>query len=399
MHINRLAPLANNNVLLLQGPMGPFFKKLDHYLRANGAQTFRICFNGGDRFFADEDNRFDYSGKTAHWKAFITDFCSEKKIQAIILYGDCRFYHRVAKDVATQSGIQIFVFEEGYVRPNFITLEANGVNAHSAVPRNSAFYKQLKPKRAASDDSRSLKYSYYRWTLFSIVYFIFMQLWRHRYPFNKHHRNTNIGFEIVYGIRNGLRKIRFALTEKPFLAAITNSMSKKYFFVVLQVQYDFQISRHSPFGNMEDFIRSVMASFADHAPSDAYLVFKHHPMDRGRPLFYGYIRKLANQMGVSKRVIVVHDVHLPTCLKNAMGTITINSTVGIASLFHGTPTIVLGEAFYDIDGLTCKGLPLNRFWTAYKTPDRKLFQQFHNYLIEKTQLWGSFYNGFPEQLN
>jgi capsular polysaccharide export protein len=118
-------------------------------------------------------------------------------------------------------------------------------------------------------------------------------------------------------------------------------------------------------------------------------------MDRGRPLFYGMIRRLARQLGVSHRVHVVHDMHLPTCLKNAIGTITINSTVGIASLFHGTPTIVLGEALYDIEGLTCKGLPLDHFWSKHPAPDRKLFRKFRSHLIKKTQLSGSFYRGFP----
>ena len=315
------------------------------------------------------------------------------------MYGDCRFYHRVAVEVAVQSGIQVFVFEEGYIRPNFITLEENGVNANSALPRDSQFYNGLKPKPAASTNGPPPKFSYYRWAWNTIAYFICMQRWRHRYPHNKHHRNTNIGLEIGYGIRNALRKIGFALTERPFIKAITNGMSKKYYFVPLQVQYDFQISRHSPFANMQDFIHAVIASFARHAPSDTKLVFKHHPMDRGRPLFYRNIRERAERLGVSDRVYTVHDVHLPTCLKNAIGTITINSTVGIQSLFHGAPTIVLGDALYDIEGLTCKGLPLDHFWSKHKAPNQRLFKKFRDYLIQETQLYGSFYSGFPKQLN
>ncbi|MGA6926321.1 MAG: capsular biosynthesis protein, partial [Desulfosarcina sp.] len=145
MNLSRLQPLANQRVLLLQGPMGPFFNKLDRHLRANGSQTFRICFNGGDRLFANDDNRVDYRGKPHGWRTFLTDFCTEKKIQAMIVYGDYRFYHLVAKDVATASGIQFLVFEEGYLRPNFVTLEKNGVNANSSLPRQASFYRQLKP--------------------------------------------------------------------------------------------------------------------------------------------------------------------------------------------------------------------------------------------------------------
>jgi capsular polysaccharide export protein len=93
----------------------------------------------------------------------------------------------------------------------------------------------------------------------------------------------------------------------------------------------------------------------------------------------------------------VHDVHLPTCLKNAIGTVTINSTVGISSLFHRTPTITLGSAFYDIEGLTCQGMSLDRFWTHHKPPQQRLFQKFKSHIIEQTQITGSFYSRFPEE--
>ncbi|MGA6927578.1 MAG: hypothetical protein WBY88_17955, partial [Desulfosarcina sp.] len=243
--------------------------------------------------------------------------------------------------------------------------------------------------------ARPVKFSFHRWAVFSILYFACMRLWRHHYPHYRHHRNTRIGVEALYGIRNGVRKLYFALTERPFSHTITGNLSKKYYFVPLQVQYDFQISRHSPFHDMQDFIRTVMVSFAKRAPKDTRLVVKHHPMDRGRTLFYTFIAELAESLGISDRVQVIHDIHLPTCLKNAIATVTINSTVGIASLFHGTPILVLGEAFYDIEGLTCRGMPLDRFWSEYTPPDRNLFQKFRRYLIEKTQLEGSFYGGFP----
>ena len=93
--------------------------------------------------------------------------------------------------------------------------------------------------------------------------------------------------------------------------------------------------------------------------------------------------------------MAVHDVHLPTCLKNAIGTITINSTVGLSSLYHKTPTITLGKALYDIEGLTCKGMHLNDFWRGYKAPDTFLYKEFRWYLIQETQLNGSFYGLFP----
>lgn len=141
-----------------------------------------------------------------------------------------------------------------------------------------------------------------------------------------------------------------------------------------------------------------MHSFAIHAPRDTYLLIKHHPEDRGRKDYKNYITREARKLGIEQRVITIYDLHLPACLKNTIGTVTINSTVGISSLYHGKPTITLGNAIYDIEGLTCRGMSLDDFWTKYKTPNKELFKNFKRYLIKTTQLNGSFYGKFPEEL-
>ena len=49
IHIDQL--LLSKKVLLLQGPMGRFFKKLSIWLSNQNIETYKINFNGGDRFF------------------------------------------------------------------------------------------------------------------------------------------------------------------------------------------------------------------------------------------------------------------------------------------------------------------------------------------------------------
>ena len=39
--------------------------------------------------------------------------------------------------------IDVFVFEEGYVRPHYITMEKFGVNDYSQISRNPNFYQNL----------------------------------------------------------------------------------------------------------------------------------------------------------------------------------------------------------------------------------------------------------------
>src|SRR5256885_7950024 len=43
--------LRAKKVLLLQGPVGPFFRRLAKLLRAAGAEGHKGNFNGGDRLF------------------------------------------------------------------------------------------------------------------------------------------------------------------------------------------------------------------------------------------------------------------------------------------------------------------------------------------------------------
>jgi capsular polysaccharide export protein len=61
-------------------------------------------------------------------------------------------------------------------------------------------------------------------------------------------------------------------------------------------------------------------------------------------------------------------------------------------LHHGAPLKVCGDAIYDMEGLTYQG-GLDDFWNhaAEHSVHRELFLRFQNYLIENTQLNGSFY--------
>ena len=94
--------------------------------------------------------------------------------------------------------------------------------------------------------------------------------------------------------------------------------------------------------------------------------------------------------GLEGRLYYVHDTDLPALLQNAEGSVLINSTVGISSMYHGTPVKALGDAIYDIEGLTHQGT-LDSFWHNPDPVNRELFSRFRQYLINKTQVNGSLY--------
>jgi capsular polysaccharide export protein len=92
------------------------------------------------------------------------------------------------------------------------------------------------------------------------------------------------------------------------------------------------------------------------------LLLKIIQIDRGRVDYSKFIADLSQELNIANRVKVVHNVYLPTLLKNAIGTITINSIVGLSSVYHETPVICLDRAMYNIERLTAKDVDLDGVW-------------------------------------
>ncbi len=389
MNLNKIRSIRGKKILFLQGPMGAFFAQLERRFSAAGAQTFRIGFNVGDYFFSAKQAYTPYRGTVAAWPEFIVRYLEEKQIEMIFIFGDCRYYQSTAIYAAKNSGIEVFVFEEGYIRPDYITLERYGVNNYSHLPRDPEFYraletKEVRPPQNTEGSGFKLGYSV-------VVYYLLGNLFSWRYPHYEHHRSFDASKEFYLGLRNVVRKFKYQQQERGIIDMVKGSWHKKYFFVPLQTHNDFQILQHSLYRSVETFITDVLRSFGEHADEKHMLVFKHHPVDRGRKDYTDFIMAEAKSVGVETRVKVLHDVHLPTLLKNARGTVTINSTVGLSSLYHKTPTLTMGNAIYDVEELTHPASALNVFWSEQSPVDSALYQKFRQYLIENTQINGSFY--------
>jgi capsular polysaccharide export protein len=74
---------------------------------------------------------------------FLREFLESRGIDSIMLFGDTRTYHRHAIELCQELGIKAFVFEEGYVRPDYVTMEQGGVNANSTLPKSLEAYSEL----------------------------------------------------------------------------------------------------------------------------------------------------------------------------------------------------------------------------------------------------------------
>ncbi|HJL14945.1 MAG TPA: hypothetical protein RMH99_04775 [Sandaracinaceae bacterium LLY-WYZ-13_1] len=389
-----LPDLGVTHAVLLQGPAGPFMRRFADELEGAGVRATKVNFHVGDALFFPGPRAVSYRGTFDAFGGWLDTLMEDLGADGVFLFGDCRPLHRAAVEVAEARGAKVWVFEEGYLRPDWITLEQHGVNGHSRMPRDPAFYRALdlpKPPKARKVGQSFHLNSWY--STFNALAFTHLN---GGYPHYRHHRILNAWYHTFVWCRNVVRKKRFEIAERDLLPHLTGERSGRYFFVPLQVHCDFQLV-HSPYDDVWQFVREITAAFAEHADADDALVFKHHPMDRAYKEYGDDFRALTREHGLGDRLVYCHDLHLPTLLKHAKGTVTINSTVGLSSIHHRTPVKVLGTAVYDMEGLTHPGSLASFFRGEAAPPDTKLYERFRRYLLHTNQANGSFYKRVDER--
>ncbi len=380
--------MSNSSVLFLQGPLGPFFKALAKTFSEAGYTTHKINFNGGDHFYSGADYVVDYGNTPEQWSSFLREYLQKQKISAVFIMGDCRYYHRTAKSVCDELGVEFWVFEEGYLRPNTITLEQHGVNALSQLdltPQTLRAFPKCKAQSPCIIGSNMRQR-----VIAAAAYYWAGRFARNQFEHYQHHRAFSPVREGYCWIRGAVRKQLVKLHDANIQRLLTTRFSGKCILVPLQVHDDSQMLYHSDYDSVEAFITEVVESFRDHACPSQALCFKHHPMDRGYTHYGKAIAKAAASAGIEDRVFYCHDVPLPTLYHHITGVVTVNSTVGMSALLHHLPTKLMGRAMYDIEGLTHQG-SLDSFWQAPSPVDQDLFKHLHSYLFRKTQINGSFF--------
>ncbi|WP_241503998.1 capsule biosynthesis protein [Pelagibaculum spongiae] len=361
-----------------------------------GFDVHKINFNGGDRFHFQNNQNLpnnNYTGTPENWRIFLHNYVKKEQVTSIFVYGDCRFYHRIAKEVALRNNIEFVVFEEGYLRPHFITMEFGGANAYSQLDlssetiENAVIPEQPKPKSTGS----RLR----NWGKYATTYYWAARLVKNNFPDYLHHRDASPLREGYNWIRSGIRKLLVEKSDQKLQKNLIDNLKKQFFVVPLQVHNDSQLLFHSDYESMEDFIIQTIKSFHKNSNEKHHLVFKHHPMDRGHKNYRDLISIISRKLDLTGRVHYGFELHLPTLLDNALGCITINSTVGISALLHSCPTICCGRAPYNIKGLTNQ-LAIDDFWQQPGFVDEIFYQKFHDYLQHHNQLNGNFYKN-PEK--
>ncbi|NNP69402.1 capsular biosynthesis protein [Acinetobacter sp. Ac_5812] len=380
--------LAAKKVLLLQGPIGSFFTDLSDWLATKQIECFKINFNAGDwRYYNRRPNIWHYQKKAEYFETWLSEKVEKNQIDALVCFGDCRFYHQKACRIAQRLNIKFYVFEEGYIRPDYLTFEAGGVNNFSNFQQR---FLEQKDKGSLELHCKASENHYHRMIWNGFQYYLCWALLFWLYPFYQHHRGYNPIQEFGYWTVSMLRRFRNSLTEPRRFESFIQQHDLNYFIFTLQVHNDSQVRIHSHYKDVRDCIDEVITSFAQHAEQEKHLVLKHHPMDRGYRHYGQLIKEISKKLGVEDRVHYFCDIHLPTLLKHGLGLVTINSTTGIQALYHHLPVKTLGHSLYDLPGLTAQ-MDLDQFWQNPQAPNGAVFRVFREKLIEITQLNGAYY--------
>lgn len=386
--------MNRRSFLLLQGVASPFFSELEKALNTAGAKALKINFSGGDllsgRFFSTALKHLNFRKKLKDLPDFYKTVFAEHQITDIILFGDTRPVHIPAIQLAKENNIHIHVYEEGYARPCWITLENGGVNAHSSLPKNPDWYLKNTNKTTKVANPSGYNLAVRGWH--DIRYHIAKSLLKPFFPHFRTHRPDHFIRE-YWGFIRRIPSLKLYYNKKSRKSINTLLASHKPFYLLpLQLNADSQIRLHSSVDSVTEVIQKTIQSFAKHADKKAVLVIKNHPLD---PWFIDYpaeIRKAAKENALDEsRILYLEAGDLDALLKKARGTVLVNSTVGTSSLALGCPVIALGNAIYNMPGLTFQGT-LDDFWEKASPPDKALFKAFHSVVIEKTQINGGFYN-------
>jgi capsular polysaccharide export protein len=379
--------------LFLQGPHGPFFAALGRMLRRSGATVWRVGFNAGDHaFWPFQKSYIPFRDTLDLWPATFEALLAEKAVTDIVLYGDTRPIHARAVEIAKRKGVQVHVFEEGYLRPYWVTYERDGSNGNSRLMDMTI--PEMERALELSDMEAPLPPAHWGDTrhhvFYGALYHWFVMFTNQRYRNFRPHRALPVTREFRLYLQRLLMMPLHALERR--LATLRIRFGGfPYHLALLQLEHDSSFQAHSPFDSMTDFLALVIENFAAGAPMHHHLVFKAHPLEDGRVPLRRTIRKLARQHQVADRVHYVRGGKLAQLLNDARSAVTVNSTAAQQVLWRGIPLKAFGSAVYDQPEFVSKQ-SLTAFFAGASRPDNRAYKTYRRYLLETSQVPGGFYS-------
>jgi len=385
-------PAQNRHFLFLQGPHGPFFDRLAALLREAGAATWRAGFTQGDHaFWHHAPGYLPHAGRPEDWPGHCDRMLETHAITDLVLYGDVRPIHAAAIGLARARGIAVHVFEEGYLRPYWVTYERGGSNGNSRL-----MTMDLDAMRAAlAGADPDLPEAPARWgdlahhMAWGALYHFHVMARNGAYPGYRPHRDIPVGREFRLSLGR-LLSLPWQRAERGLATRALRASGRPYHLVLLQLDHDANFRAHSDFAGMADFVDHCVECFATGAPRHHLLAVKAHPLDDGRDGLRGHLARRVAALGLEGRVRFLPGGKLAGVLAEARSVVTVNSTAAQQALWRGIPVRAFGRAIYaKPEFVSDQALP--DFFAAPRPPDSRAYRDFRQYLLETSQVAGSFY--------
>lgn len=378
--------------LFLQGPHGPFFRQLGRALARQGDTVIRVNCCGGDVVDWPWPRTRLFRDKATGWSAWIARIMDEEKVTDLHVFGDWRPLHREAVLLATIRGIRVWAYEEGYLRPDYITLEQGGVNGLSSLPTTREGMAELASRSPETPHPRKVGNPQTVKTWRAIAHYagtIFLwPLFRHF----RTHRPQSASREVQGWFLRVLSRSQRLKRSAAALRAAYRARAP-YFLFPLQLDADSQVRRYSPYSGMKEAIACVLTSFAQHAPTDTHLIIRNHPLDNGLINYAGFINAFAAACGISNRVHFIEGGKAHQMMDKSAGVVVLNSTMGISALRQGKAVYCVGRSIYTMPGLAVNNaeMPLDAFWNTPRGPEAAAIADFERVLKAHALVNGNFY--------
>ena len=383
-----LPPAPPRRFLFLQGPISPFFAELAVALRAHGHATRRINLCLGDRLFWDGSGATDYRGRPRDWPDFIAGYLKRERITDLVLLGEQRPYHKAAIAAAKARGIAVTVTDYGYLRPDWIVLERDGMGAESRFPRDPAAILALAEDCPEPDLAHLYGDDFALQARWDVTHHLASLL---PWPF-PHYESYLLHHPIPAYLGTGLQLLR-RRAETARAAAVLAALAPRgpLYLFAMQMENDYSIRAYSRFPDNDTALAEVVGSFARGAPPDAQLLVKVHPLDPGLKRWAARLGRIAAAAGVAGRVHLLDGaLDADPVILACRGVVTINSTLAVRAIALGRATMAMGRAIYDVPGLVWQGAP-DAFWQVAAPPDAVLAEAFIRGIGACLQVRGRFY--------
>ncbi|SFR53133.1 capsular polysaccharide export protein [Yoonia tamlensis] len=350
-YINRDKSGEAAKVLLLQGPVGPFFSELQTALRAQGFQAKHVTFNAGDAHFAARDQTLAFEGSLDDWARWLGDELRHDTPDFIVMFGAMRPLHYIARQVAAMYAIKVICLEEGYLRSGYVTCEIGGNNDGSPLcdwtPDNA--------HSGAAAAPATVKHGYLNMCFWAVIYYLLRDIRATSQQKPLFHRHYEGVIRLAASwVGHAFRRVCARLVSGGLLRKLRGRLHKKFMLVVLQVPSDSQLRYAARGWSNEKLIRETLGAFK-HTQTTQSLVFKLHPLDRRARATRRLIQETARGLGLADRVRVLGAGTMGAVTQHATGMIVINSTSAFSALHHSIPVLVMGDAIYRHDAVVTVG--------------------------------------------